>query len=200
MEFLPADAPTHADHVVSLRELEDGRGYRLVVTNHRGMYRYVMEDVFVIEGRYHHGVPILRLDHRLGIVSSLTGEKVTEEQVARAIDRAGAATGIAAPTFQVAPEQLAGHGASYRYVILFEGSEPAAVLRRFLAVVEDELRTNSQYALNRTLGALGPAVLYRTRSGYFDALVRSVQLKRTALSTKLLAIEEGDLVEIISLV
>jgi hypothetical protein len=204
IDFLPADAEPHADNVVTLGDLVEERGYRLVATNHRGMYRYVMEDVFMIEGRYL-GVPVLRLDHRIGIVSSFTGEKVTEEQVSHAIDRAIAATGIASPTFQVVPEQLANHGASYRYAILFEGGQPTEVLRTFLAAVEDDLRThNSQYGLNRTLGALGEAVLIRVRSGYFDSIVRQhrpdVQLKRTALSTKLLVLDRDDIEEVITVV
>jgi len=195
IEFLPADAAPDATNVVTLADLVDGRGYRLVVTNHRGMYRYVMEDVFVIEDRYH-GVPILRIDHRLGIVSSLTGEKVTEEQVSHAIDHAIAASGIAPTAFQVAPEQLTAAKASYRYAILFEGAQSSDVLRRFVRAFEDDLCAhNSQYVLNRNLGALGPAVLYRVNAGYFDAKIRThrreIQLKRTALDTTLLVADQA---------
>ena len=209
IDFLPADASPHANEVVTLRDLEDDRGYRLVVTNHRGLYRYVMEDVFVIEGHYH-GVPYLRLDHRVGIVSSVAGEKLTEEQVSHAIDRAIAATGVASSAFQVAPEKLTGHAESYRYVVQLEvtSSPSPEILRRFLNVIEDDLRQhNSQYFLNRNLGALGPVILYRMKPGYFDGVLRArpakgrsdVQFKLTALSTELLVRDDSAVVETISL-
>lgn len=209
MDFLPAGAAMDAREVVTLRDLERGRGYRLVVTNHRGLYRYVMEDVFFIED-YHEGVPYLRLDHRVGIVSSVAGEKVTEEQVSHAIDRAIAATGVEVGAFQVAPEQLAGNGPPYRYAVQLEvkGAPTTDALRRFLAVVEDDLRHhNSQYDLNRNLGALGPAILYRMRPGHFDAILRArptrrrsdVQFKLVALSTELLVLDAGAIVEIVEL-
>jgi GH3 auxin-responsive promoter len=207
IEYLPADAEPLASNVITLRDLERERGYRLVVTNQRGMYRYVMEDVFVVEGIYEHGVPFLRLEHRIGIVSSLTGEKVTEEHVSHAIDRAIRATGVELAAFQVAPERLAAGGASFRYVVVAELARAAAPadLRRFAAEVEADLREhNSQYVLNRNLGALAPVVLYRVRPGYFDALLRAraasgrdVQFKRTALGTALLTAAAADILEIL---
>jgi hypothetical protein len=186
MELLPAGAMT----TVGLRDAEDDRGYRLVVTNHRGMYRYVMEDVFVVETRYE-GMPVLRLDHRLGIVSSVTGEKLTEEQAAHAIDRAIAVTGIAPRAFQLAPEKLAGGTFRYAVQIELDAAQPQDALRQFLQAVEDDLRAhNSQYVLNRNLGALDPAVLYVVRAGTFDARLRErardIQFKLVALDTKVL--------------
>ena len=208
MDFLPADAAPEPGAVVTLRDLEPGRGYRLVVTNHRGLYRYVMEDVFVIEG-YHDATPYLRLDHRVGIVSSTSGEKVTEEQVSHAIDRAIAATGLSPAAYQVAPEQLAGTGASYRYTVQVELATAAAreLLQRFVALVEADLyEHNSQYALNRNIGTLGPAALRRMRPGYFDELVHrrsaargrtDVQFKLVALDTELYRAEPDSVLDIV---
>jgi hypothetical protein len=210
MDFLPADAPPHPAEVVTLRDLEEDRGYRLVVTNQRGLYRYVMEDVFFVEG-YYHGVPFLRLDHRVGIVSSVAGEKMTEEHVSRAIERAIAATGVQLAAFQAAPEKRSGLGPTYRYAVQVElrESAPPELLRRFLAVFEDELvRNNSPYLAFRNLGALGPSILYRMRPGHFDAVLHArsaargrtdVQFKLVALSTELLVRDDSAIEETISL-
>jgi hypothetical protein len=205
MEFLPADADPHPDAVVTLRDLEEGRGYRCVVTNHRGFYRYVMEDVFVIEG-YVDGVPSLKLDHRIGVVSSLAGEKMKEEHVTHAIDVAIAASGVQLKLFQVSPEKLTGTTTSYRYAVQveLEGDLSDEALRRFASALEADLRQhNSQYALNRNLGALGAPVVYCMKPGYFDAVLRAraaargrtdAQLKPIAFSGDLLVLDPAWLV------
>lgn len=201
MDFLPAGAPLEPSAVVTLRDLEPGQGYRLVVTNHRGLYRYVMEDVFSIEG-YCEGVPILQLEHRVGIVSSVAGEKLTEAQALHAVERATAAAGVPLAAFELAPEPLPGTGAAYRYALIAEIAADAAArvdraaLAALGAAVEADLYAhNSQYALNRNLGALGPVAVYRVRPGHFEAVLRArsaargradVQYKVVALRTAVL--------------
>lgn len=206
IEYLPADAEVDPANVVTLRDLERDRGYRLVVTNHRGLYRYVMEDVFVIEG-YHEGIPYLNLEHRLGIVSNLTGEKVTEEQVAHAIDRAIAASGVHPRAFQVAPEKLpSGIGATFRYVVQVELAAPTPTpdaLRAFITTFENDLRAhNSLYLLFRN-GLLGPAILRQVRAGHFERVLRArtagrgradAQYKQTALSMDLVERDEANVI------
>lgn len=211
LEFLPEGARPHASEVVTLRDLEDDRGYRLVVTNHRGMYRYAMEDVFVIEGRYDHDVPILKLAHRVGIVSSLAGEKVSEAQVSHGIDQAIRTTGLVPKLFQVAPEPMDGGGAVFRYAILveLEGAASRELLHQFLTVFEqDLLEQNDLYKLYRDLGSLGTAVLYRMQPGYFVAAARArsgvrdlvgAQLKLVALDRELLERDDSTVVETVSL-
>jgi len=126
--------------------------------------------------------------------------------VSHAIDRAIAATGVVLTAFQVAPEKLTGHGPAYRYAAQVElaGSPPPEVLRRFVAVFEEDLlQHNSQYVLNRNIGALGPAILYRMRPGHFDAVLRArpargrsdVQFKLVALNTELLVRDDAAIVE-----
>lgn len=211
IEFLPEGATPHASEVVTLRDLEEDRGYRLVVTNHRGMYRYAMEDVFVIEGRYDHGIPFLRLAHRVGIISNLAGEKLSEAQVSHAIDEAIRATGVVPKLFQVAPERMTGSGAVFRYVVLLELEEaaPRELLQQFLDVVQrDLLQANDHYKLFHDLGSLAPAVLCQMTPGYFLATARKrsgvrdlvgAQLKLVALDRELLERDDATVITTVAL-
>ena len=207
IEFLPADAEPVSENVGPMRDLQEGRGYRLIVTNMRGLYRYAMEDVFAIEGRYH-GVPYFDLEHRIGIVSSVVNEKLTEQQVSHAVDRAIRVTGITPSGFQMAPQKIDGTGGAYRYVLRLETSAAPAELQPFLREIEIDLNeTNQGYTLYRDRGYLEPAALYVMKPGYFDALLRAraatgrdVQFKLVALSTQLFEVESSAVLQVITLV
>lgn len=204
IDFLPADAEVDARHVVTLRDLEPNKGYRLVVTNHRGLYRYVMEDVFMIEG-VHEGVPYLNLEHRVGIVANFSGEKVTEEAVSTAVEHAMKSSGLDLVRFQVMPEQQTG-GATVRYAVYAELREAPApsLARAFLGAFEAHMTDhNINYKLYRGLGSVAPAVLYRVKPGFFERLAREraaargrsdVQFKLTALYPLMVA-ADGDSID-----
>jgi hypothetical protein len=70
-----------------LHEAQPGRRYYVVVTTGAGLYRYDMNDVVEIVGR-HNLAPLAVFRHKGGNMSSLTGEKLGESHVVRAMDRA----------------------------------------------------------------------------------------------------------------
>ena len=170
IEVLPADVEPSSQAIVPIEELEAGQGYRFAITNRRGLYRYLMEDVFVVS-EHHDGVPVLHFSHRLGAASSLTGEKLTE---ADAIAGAHAALSVLqAVDFQVAPEW----DDPPRYVLILELSADAtdaalvAALQRF----EQAMATNNvEYAAKRASGRLAAPTLLVLRPGSFDRLRREL--------------------------
>jgi len=164
IEVLPADVTPSADAVVPFEELRLGGDYRFAITNRRGLYRYLMDDVFHV-AEHHLGVPVLHFSHRLGAASSLTGEKLTE---ADAIAGANAALALVdAVDFQVAPEW----DDPPRYVLLLELSAPttdatlAEALRRFEHAMA---AANVEYAGKRSSGRLAAPTLLVLRAGTFD--------------------------------
>ena len=164
IEVLPADVTPSADAVVPFEELRLGGDYRFAITNRRGLYRYLMDDVFHV-AEHHLGVPVLHFSHRLGAASSLTGEKLTE---ADAIAGANAALALVdAVDFQVAPEW----DDPPRYVLLLELSAPttdatlAEALRRFEHAMA---AANVEYAGKRSSGRLAAPPLLVLRAGTFD--------------------------------
>ncbi|MCP4804707.1 MAG: GH3 auxin-responsive promoter family protein [Proteobacteria bacterium] len=79
LEFLDDDDTPHWAW-----ELETGRTYRLVITTSAGLCRYDLNDLVEVTG--HAGrAPILRFVRKGANVLSVTGEKVSEDQLVRAM-------------------------------------------------------------------------------------------------------------------
>jgi hypothetical protein len=145
IEFLPIEHEPGDGVVHDIEELEADQGYRLIVTNRRGMYRLVMDDVFYLE-RYVERAPVLRFSHRHGLTSSLTGEKLTEWHVMEAMQAAATATRIDVLDYQLRPEW----GEPPHYVLLVE-IDGAVELQPFLAAFEAKLaEVNIEYAAKRS--------------------------------------------------
>ncbi len=151
-EFLPIEHEPGDGVLHTIEELRPDQGYRLVVTNRRGMYRLVMDDVFYLE-RYQDRAPVLRFSHRHGLTSSLTGEKLTEWHALEGVQAAVARTGIETLDYQLRPEW----GEPPRYVLLVELEPVPADLAGFLAAFEAKLaEVNIEYAAKRSSQRLAP--------------------------------------------
>lgn len=81
LEFLDDDDAPHWAW-----ELELGKQYRLVVSTSAGLYRYDLNDVVEVTG-FVDAAPLLRFVRKGRSVLSVTGEKVSEEQVVALIAR-----------------------------------------------------------------------------------------------------------------
>ncbi len=87
-EFVPADEygkpnPT----VLRSHEVEEGREYFLLLTNASGLYRYDVGDRVRVLGKEGQA-PVIEFLSRDAHTSSMTGEKLTEDQVVAAMQRA----------------------------------------------------------------------------------------------------------------
>lgn len=171
IEFFPADQdPSRADFS-PIAELAEGQAYRVLLTNRRGMYRYQMDDVFLVEGRVDR-TPVLRYSHRHGLTSSLTGEKLTEADVASAAEAAVQTTGLRHLDFQALPEW----GEPPRYLVLVEwpGEAPAELAAEYLLAFEAGLAaSNVEYTHKRQTGRLAPPELLVLAAGEFERMRRA---------------------------
>jgi hypothetical protein len=172
LEFYPADATPEPGTFVPLTRLEPARDYRMLLTNHRGLYRYPLDDVIRVEA-WHGKAPVIAFSHRYGNTSSLTGEKLTEVQINAAMERALGGRALRPKEFQVAP--LWGSPPRYLVVVEFEGRDPSDDELRELAQALDRAITtlNVEYASKRKTDRLGPPVLGLLRSGEFERMRRA---------------------------
>lgn len=84
-EFLPEDQePSAGAGTLLAHQLEAGRRYRVIVTTSGGLYRYDMGDIVEVT-RMEGSLPVVAFLHKAGKVLSITGEKVTENQVVEAM-------------------------------------------------------------------------------------------------------------------
>ncbi len=74
-------------------QLEVGRRYYIHVTTFSGLYRYDMNDVIKVVG-FFNSAPIIRFLYKGKGITSIQGEKLSEEQFIEAVERASKKTGI----------------------------------------------------------------------------------------------------------
>jgi hypothetical protein len=171
LEFYPANGSPEGGPFVPLSRLEKGQEYRMLLTNHRGLFRYPIDDVSTVE-TWEKNAPVIAFSHRYGNTSSLTGEKLTEPQVNAAMERALAGRGLRPRDFQVAP--LWASPPHYVVLVEFEGPDPGeAALRDLAQAIDRALHDlNVEYASKRKTARLGPAAVGVLRAGEFERMRR----------------------------
>jgi GH3 auxin-responsive promoter len=102
-EFIPeesCDEPCPA--TLLAHELEPFGSYVVVLSTSAGMYRYRIDDVVRVRG-FVGSTPFLEFLHRVGHISSLIGEKLTESQVADAVSEVAARMRLMIHGFTLSP-------------------------------------------------------------------------------------------------
>ena len=145
-------------------ELEPGREYYVLVTTVAGLYRYFMNDIVRVTGRWH-ATPTIEFVRKGRGVTSITGEKLSESQLVQAVQLATHDLGKSTPFFVALAEPI-----NARYSLWVEGLEGDPKDRELSQTVESHLcRLNVEYAQKRASGRLFPLQVRRLRSGAGDA-------------------------------
>jgi hypothetical protein len=159
---------------LELAELEDGEQYYVIVTTANGLYRYFMNDLVEVQGRFRE-TPLLRFVQKGKGVTSLTGEKLYEAQAIRAVQAAAEQLHVTIPFFLLVADEQKGGYTLYAESgdRLIEDSQVAYHVDRGLAAL------NVEYAAKRESGRLVPLTARALSSGaalaYKAACVRAGQ-------------------------
>ena len=141
---------------LTLDQLEDGRRYFVFPTTTGGLYRYEMNDLLCVNGFYER-TPIVEFVQKGKGVSSLTGEKLYENQVCTAVSRCHEMIGSIPFEFVVAVPEW---GAPPRYVFLVEETEEeisSSCWQAWIEAIDRELRKeNEEYDTKRKSLRLNP--------------------------------------------
>lgn len=201
-EFVPEDEIDDPDPtVLSPHELEVGRTYVLILSNASGLYRYNIGDVVRVV-RFEKRTPIIEFLHRAGSTCSLTGEKLTEDQVTAAVSDVAEQLGLAVEAFTLAPAK---QGFPH-YVAMVELSNEAerAVLAEFPRRLDESLEQhNMEYGSKRSSQRLAPPELWLVRPGSYEERRRQrlaggtsdSQLKPTHLTRDANFVDQFEIVE-----
>jgi hypothetical protein len=101
-EFIPYGDYEQCVSPLTIQKLVEGQRYEIIVTNFSGLYRYRIGDTIrVIE--FEGGIPRVEFTGRTGKVCSMTGEKLTEEQVVQAFESCKDALSHAPENYLVFP-------------------------------------------------------------------------------------------------
>jgi len=79
-----ADWEADRPHTVTVDQLEEGQNYHVIVTTASGLYRYFMNDLVKVTGRFHRTPTIVFVQKGKG-VTNITGEKLYEFHVMEAM-------------------------------------------------------------------------------------------------------------------
>lgn len=183
LELQPAGEA--AARPLALHEAEQGQRYVPLLTTQGGLFRYRLGDVVEVVGCFER-TPLVRFVGRADGVSDLAGEKLAPGQVAAAIARAAAETGVA-PAFAILAPVRGQGGTPGGYRLYAELKDPVSLARLALAL-EAALRTGYHYDHCRRLEQLEPVSARRVEGGwsrYEAALVargvRAGDIKPSAL-------------------
>ena len=144
-----------------LHELDEGRDYYIFITTQDGLYRYDMNDIVRVTRKIN-ATPCLEFVQKGKGVTSITGEKLYENQVLDAVMNALTEKGIP-PEFFV---MLADTEAS-SYTLFLETADRIPHAAPDLAIAVDQgLRSvNIEYDSKRASGRLAPTEIRLLRSG-----------------------------------
>jgi hypothetical protein len=153
-----------------VHEVEEGRRYRVFVTQEGGLYRYDMDDIIEVVGRYKN-TPLVRFLHKTGGTLSLTGEKVTEYQAVSAVSRLQQEAGLDELDFCLT------HSLDIPPAYMFflesgpEGGKKLRATPGLAEFLDARLKEgNIEYKSKRLSGRLAPARVFFLEPGNLDAL------------------------------
>jgi GH3 auxin-responsive promoter len=142
--------------VLEAHELREGPNYFLIPTTMAGLYRYHLSDLVRVRG-WIGRTPKVEFVGKGNRFSSLTGEKLSEHQVIRAVTGAMAETGYHVGTYTLAPTWDDRQPFYTLYLEPPTATDPAT----FSAAVERRLREeNTEYDAKRDSRRLGPVRLH----------------------------------------
>jgi len=102
-EFIPeAEGDSANPTVLGAHELQEGKHYYILLTTAAGFYRYHIHDLVRVAG-FHRRTPLLEFLGKGHHFANLTGEKLSEYQVTRAVAAVTRRRGISLPVYAFAP-------------------------------------------------------------------------------------------------
>ena len=171
-EFIPVDEIDDPDPACLLaHEVEEGQQYYIITTTFGGLYRYDINDIVEVTGRYRNA-PTIRFIRKGRDMVSIIGEKLHVNQLLEAASEATEQTGVAWSQFRFIPDVEAS-----RYDLLFEPTRADAEdeeLRRFVRAFDESLcEVNVEYPTKRKSGRLHLPRLFVMNPGWAERVVRS---------------------------
>jgi len=168
-EFVPEqELGSESARALLAHELELGERYYVVLTTSGGCYRYNIMDHVAVVDRYRQ-TPVIEFLNKGEHISSLTGEKLTENQVVRALRRVQEQIGV--PRIEQLTLTPVWDDPPYYVLLAPNASVNLDGCSLLLAGLERELcLSNVEYAQKRKSRRLGPPRLRIVRSEQLVAL------------------------------
>ena len=145
--------------------VEVGRRYYVFLTTPSGLYRYDINDVIEVVG-HHQRTPLVCFCRKGRGMTSLTGEKLSENQVIDAMTNAAKALDLTVEHFRAEPDA---DNTRYVFKVELEKPFPEEQTEALLERVDELLcEGNLEYKAKRSSGRLNAPVLQVMKPGWHD--------------------------------
>jgi GH3 auxin-responsive promoter len=169
-EFIPVEAREQANPpVLTCAELQPNRDYYILFTTSAGLYRYDINDVVRVVDFYH-DVPLIEFVRKGRGMTSLTGEKLAEQQVTAAVLSAVESLRSDEAIRHFAAVPVFGSPPRYAFFLELGQAMSDEQLQRLAARLDRALcEENVEYETKRESLRLGAPLLRIVAPGTFDA-------------------------------
>jgi hypothetical protein len=155
-EFIPeSEIDSKQPTVLGAHELTDGDSYYILPTTNAGLYRYHICDLVRVTG-FHNRTPLIEFLGKGNRFANLTGEKLSEHHVTKAMDSVAQRIPLPITAYTLAP---CWDETQPFYGIFLEEQDVVNedLIRSFLDAIDRELGLqNIEYEAKRASGRLGP--------------------------------------------
>ena len=178
-EFIPHDESRGKQQQTRLcHELEQGRRYRIILTNHSGLYRYDIDDIVEVCGFYNR-TPVIAFVQKGADILNITGEKLHVNHLMAVFRKLDSTCGIPVTHYRVVPNH-----AQLRYEILIRPDADVARdfwLTSVLPLIDSTLAaSNIEYAAKRKSGRLNAPCLHVMDASWVAEASRETSSSRRA--------------------
>ena len=150
---------------LTVADLEMDGEYYIFVTTTSGLYRYDINDVIQVAGRYQQTPEIVFLRKGRGM-TNITGEKLSVNQVIDGVQRAARASGLIPAHFKAEADT---DRSCYILRVEFAGHTGEEQQLAFLQEVDRYLKeVNIEYKAKRDSSRLGAPVMHVMREGWYE--------------------------------
>ena len=150
---------------LSVDQLQEGKEYYIFFTTTGGLYRYDINDVIEVIGWFN-SAPVIVFRRKGRGMTSITGEKVSVNQVIDAVERTARDLALAVDHFKAEADVDA---ACYVFKVECASGLPADKRRPFLEAIDKNLAgLNLEYEAKRKSLRLNAPVLHTMKPGWYD--------------------------------
>ncbi len=176
-EFIPETEYDKKNYTTLLcNQVEIGKKYYLIMTNSAGFFRYDINDLIEVTGFFEE-TPVIKFLNKGKHISSLTGEKISEYQVIRAMEKTRAGLNIPFSDFTVSP---CWSSLPYYNILMEENhSLNNETILKLIASFDNHLmEQNCEYQNKRETKRLDKPRFLTIKNGTFDE-IKSQKIKQS---------------------
>lgn len=164
-EFRPVDSDNY-DNLLTIKDLEVGKEYEIILTNTSGFYRYRIEDVIQVTGFYYES-PKVTFRYRLNQISNFSGEKMTQLAFDHIVGKMSEQLGELFIGYSIYPDHNTSPG---HYVMLIETANPVDISKEqeYARLFEEIMSENPSAECVFRNGSLGHCEVKFLRHGTYD--------------------------------